>query len=207
MGKINNGILGAVSGKVAGVIGASWKGIPYLRGYAIPGNPQSAGQTVQRNKMTSIVAMAKSVLATVCQVYWNPFAVKMSGYNMFVKHNLDARASNTDYDLAVMADGSLEPETLSALVYTTGTGGCVATWTPGGLGNGLDTDKAVVVLYDAEYNVAFVDDATTRVDATASFNIGSGRTLNQLHAYLFFTRGTGETLEVSDSDYSVVTAP
>ena len=34
MGKINQGILGGVSGTVGSVVGASWKGISYLRGKA-----------------------------------------------------------------------------------------------------------------------------------------------------------------------------
>ena len=32
MGKIKRGILGGVSGKVGSVVGASWKGVDYLRG-------------------------------------------------------------------------------------------------------------------------------------------------------------------------------
>ena len=31
MGKILSGVLGNVSGKIAGVVGASWKGTGYLR--------------------------------------------------------------------------------------------------------------------------------------------------------------------------------
>ena len=51
MGKIGKGILGGVSGKVANVVGASWKGIDYLR--AKPqsvANPRSVLQVNQRTK-------------------------------------------------------------------------------------------------------------------------------------------------------------
>jgi hypothetical protein len=51
MGTIKQGILGGFSGKVGTVIGASWKGINYMR--SIPQhvkNPRTAGQVSQRSK-------------------------------------------------------------------------------------------------------------------------------------------------------------
>lgn len=53
MGRIKKGILGGFSGKVGAVIGASWRGIDYMRG--LPRNsakPASEAQLAQQNKMT-----------------------------------------------------------------------------------------------------------------------------------------------------------
>jgi hypothetical protein len=52
MGRIKKGILGGFSGKVATVVGASWRGIDYMRGLPnISGAAASEEQLAQRNKM------------------------------------------------------------------------------------------------------------------------------------------------------------
>jgi hypothetical protein len=52
MGRIKTGILGGFSGKVGTVIGASWRGIDYMRGLPkISTKPASTAQLAQRNKM------------------------------------------------------------------------------------------------------------------------------------------------------------
>lgn len=52
MGTIKQGILGGFSGKVGSVVGASWKGISYMRSQADHvKNPRSAAQIAQRTKM------------------------------------------------------------------------------------------------------------------------------------------------------------
>ena len=204
MGKIINGILGGVSGKVGGVVGSNWKGIPTIRAYAIPANPQSAGQTTQRNKFAAILAFLKLILTTVIQPYWDPFATGQSGYNVAMSVNLLGWAGSTSYEDAIVSQGSLEQETLDAAEYSAGDVG--VSWTPAGLGDGLDTDTAVVVIVDIENNIAFVDTSLTRVDSGGDVTIGAGRTVGSLKCYLFFTRGSGETLVVSNSDYAQVTA-
>lgn len=51
MGVISQGILGGVSGKVGNVVGASWKGIDYLRiKPSNVANPRTEGQVSQRTK-------------------------------------------------------------------------------------------------------------------------------------------------------------
>ena len=51
MGKISQGILGGVSGKVGNVVGGSWKGIDYLKIMpASVANPQTPAQMDQRSK-------------------------------------------------------------------------------------------------------------------------------------------------------------
>lgn len=53
MGKYKNGILGAFSGKIGAVIGASWRGIDYMRSLPrISDKPASVKQLAQRMKMS-----------------------------------------------------------------------------------------------------------------------------------------------------------
>jgi hypothetical protein len=89
MGVIKQGILGAFSGKVGGVIGGSWKGIAYMR--TIPANvtnPRTAAQVAQRTKMTAMVFLAQALLVGIVKPLWDRFANKMSGYNYFVQQNI-----------------------------------------------------------------------------------------------------------------------
>ena len=56
MGKIKQGILGGLSGKVGNVIGANWKGIDYLRiKPSSVANPRTPGQVDQRSKFSTVL--------------------------------------------------------------------------------------------------------------------------------------------------------
>jgi hypothetical protein len=202
MGKLRNGILGSITGKVSGVVGSTWKGINTLRAYAIPSNPKSAAQVTQRGLFSFVVGIAKLVLGTVITDYWNPFATSMSGFNEFCKKSLLAITNNTDYANIIMAQGSLEGETLSAFTYAAGT--ATFTWTASGLGNGEDTDAAIGVIIDPVNNMAYVSaGGDARVDEELVMSLPSGLTATSLHGYLFFERGSGSSLEVSNSSYHV----
>jgi hypothetical protein len=208
MGKLRNGILGSITGKVSGVVGSTWKGINTLRAYAVPSNPNSTLQQTQRGLFSFVVNVAKLVIGTVIVDLWNPFATTMSGFNYFCKKCLLAITSDSDYANLVMSIGSLEAETITAFTYTTGTGAASIEWTMSGLGNGEGTDVAGVVVIDADNNIAFVDlSNSTRTNGSCDINIGAGRTPTSLHGYLIFQRGSGSTLEVSNSSYHIGAAP
>jgi hypothetical protein len=57
MAKILNGILGGGRGKVAGVVMGIWKGISYLKAYAVPSNPNTVPQQQQRTKFGEFSAL------------------------------------------------------------------------------------------------------------------------------------------------------
>lgn len=207
MAKILNGILGGGSGKVGGVIMSSWKGIDTLKAYAIPSNPQSAGQTTQRNKFSGVLNFLQLILATVIQSYWDPFATAMSGFNRAMSVNLLAWATATAFDDAIVAEGNLEPETIASCTYNDATGDTVLSHSDNQLGNGAPTDSCVIVVVDTANDIAFVSDGiTTRTEGGDTIDIGPDRIAANLKAYIFFHRGTGETLIVSNSDYYQVTA-
>jgi hypothetical protein len=87
---IKQGILGAFSGKVGGVVGTSWKGIAVMK--SLPpsvSNPRTAGQIEQRSRMSAVTAFASSTLADVIKPLNDRFASRMSGYNSFVQRNID----------------------------------------------------------------------------------------------------------------------
>jgi len=89
MATIKQGILGAFSGKVGGVVGSSWKGIAVMK--SLPpsvSNPKTAKQVIQRGKMSAAVAFAKEILPSVIKPLNDRFVSRMSGYNSFIQENI-----------------------------------------------------------------------------------------------------------------------
>lgn len=99
MAKIKAGILSKVSGKVAGVVGSTWKGQNYLRELVKPSNPNTPLQQAQRSQMRAVVACARLFTGDVFKPYLDKFLKNMSGYNWFVKNNIK-KFSGTDNALA-----------------------------------------------------------------------------------------------------------
>lgn len=90
MAKIPNGILGGVSGKIGGVIGSSWKGINVVKTRPLSvANPNTVPQQTQRKKFTGVTKFASDILSDFVKPYWDRFAVKASGYNDFVRENVN----------------------------------------------------------------------------------------------------------------------
>jgi hypothetical protein len=88
MGKIKQGILGGFSGKVGSVIGASWKGINYMR--SIPQhvhNPRTEGQVNQRTKF-AITLRFLQPLTDFLRTGFKLYAHKESPFNSAVAYTL-----------------------------------------------------------------------------------------------------------------------
>lgn len=200
MGKLINGPFGPLVGKVGGTVSFMWKGINAVRSYVIPANPNTASQQANRSVWASLVTMAKSILTSIIQVYWDPYATGMSGFNEFMSVNKSATGSTIDYSSLKVAQGNLEGAAISGAVYATGD--VTASFSSATSGNGLNSDYCAIVVYDKTNQVAFVDtDTAVRDDGTAAVTVGSGRTVGDLQTYIFFYRGTGDALEVSNSSY------
>ena len=92
------------SGTIYKTLTASiWKGRNYIRGYAIPSNPQTTAQVAQREKFAVAVAAWQALPAEAVdgetapelgKDYWNLFSATcvpaMSGFNAYVKAYLAA---------------------------------------------------------------------------------------------------------------------
>lgn len=111
MGIIKKGVLGGFSGKVGNVVGASWKGIDYIR--TKPDhvfNPNTPKQQAQRSKFKGVQEFAQLLKRPIVTPIWNPVAVKMSGFNLFVKKNIFAFNSSgeiEDYSKVQIAMGKI----------------------------------------------------------------------------------------------------
>lgn len=169
MGVIKRGILGGFSNKVANVIGSSWKGIAYMRAMPLSvANPRTVGQVSQRTKFGTISSFASNIVGPWIQPLWNRFAVQASGFNDFVKRNIEFVSTGgvIDYDALVMSRGKL-----FGLSSANDSGGGAPSDNfidmtfddDTGTGNALATDR----VYCIGYNVN-TDEWSTAVDVARS---------------------------------------
>lgn len=200
-GVITQGILGGFSGKVGPVVGGKWKDIQYMRGYVTPANPNTAGQQVVRAKFSKMILLARGLLTSILNVYWDPFYSNMSGFNAFVSKNYDLLDGSSDLPAtAIISDGTLEPIPSLTATYITITGSVSCVFSDDCSGNGLDTDYVQAVAYDKNLELFYFDDgSTSRGEGTLSFTIPQGKTATNVIVFLFCFRGTGSAFTVSTS--------
>ena len=209
MGRILQGILGGFSGKVGPVVGASWKGIEYMRAYVKPANPSSDAQVVQRASFAAIVALARDVLSSLLNIYWDPFLSSMSGFNRFIQVNIGTLDGSNELGISSkMALGTLEDVAIVTGTYNTGDGETIVVWDQTITGNGALTDSVGLVVYNPDgADLQVFTPVITRDDESITVTATTGLTATDVIVYLFFYRGTGETFVVSDSVADVCAAP
>lgn len=207
MGKINQGILGGVSGKIGSVIGSSWKGIDYLR--IMPqsiADPKTAPQLNQRLKFSLIEAFIQP-LSLFVKIGFKAYAVKMSGFNAAISYNIKNALTGTypsfsiDYAVALVSRGTLQPaSTPSAVAAINET--ITFTWTnPAGAGNADDTDSTLLCVYNAsKHQSVFLNGTSARADLTQSITVPASWDGDQVQCYLSFQSITNGT--VSNSGFA-----
>lgn len=191
MGIISQGILGGVSGTVGSVVGGNWKGINYLRIKASHHNDaQSESQVNQRTKFGACINLAKSVMEALIKPIWSKKAVKMSGYNLFVKTNLpafNASGEIADFNVLKFAVGDL-PQASNVVIEDDAAvpGGIHLTWVDNtGTGIAVATDRLrIAAMYNGEIAV-LSGIAATRADQAANVLLPFGAGVS-VHVYAFF---------------------
>lgn len=209
MGVIRAGILSRVSGKVAGVVGGTWKNKAYLREYVIPANPNTTPQQVQRAKMSVGVAFGKPLVGQVFNKYTDKFERGMSGFNRFIKDNMALFLAPVTYASIKVTNGKLWPPqaVIAELAATTVTIGFASA----DLGNnGAGTDKIYAVVYDSISTLwHFAAAEVARSTGTIDVEVGAGTIAAMSKAYIWAAKYsvTSPTLleMISNSVYDQVT--
>ncbi|EMQ95558.1 hypothetical protein D778_02392 [Xanthomarina gelatinilytica] len=206
MGKIAQGILGGLSGKVGNVIGGNWKGIDYLRiKPSSVANPRTEGQVNQRNKFTVTLEYLQPNLAFVQKGYKN-YAVKMTQFNAAMSYVLNnaitgiAPNFTVDYTLALLSRGNLSG------VLNPGTdlatpGEVTFTWDDNSLeGNANPTDKAMLLVYNPSKNESISQlEGADRTVGTETLIIPSTYAGDTVELFMAFIEADGS--RVSNSVY------
>lgn len=210
MGKIKQGILGGFSGKVANVVGSSWKGIAVMKSLPLSvANPKTAAQILQRNRFKLLVGYAATMLSTIVKPLWDRFAQKMSGFNDFVSNNFDIffeGSADPNLTKVIISKGKMLAPTITS-VQDTEPGEIAVTFDsdpsdPYALG----TDQVFLAAIDVINKKAFTLSAGeyTRVDSPLTIELPTGLDANHNHyVYMAFRREDGTI--VSDTGYTLWT--
>jgi len=206
MGVIRRGILGGFSGKVANVVGSSWKGIATLKSLPLSvANPNTAAQIVQRTRMTNVVAFAKGILTEIIKPLCDRFASGQSGFNLFVQRNIaifDDALPGDPSDL-ILSEGNVTAFDTLAGVANAGDDQLNPSWTDNtGTGNALDNDIAFIVAQCRETGEVVVQAETERADGGAVTPMQFTQPIaigNNIDMWASFRRADGT--QVSNTSY------
>lgn len=167
MAVINQGILGGFSGKVANVVGTSWKGIAVMKALPLSvANPRTAAQVAQRSKMAGCVAMLQPILSQVIKPLNDRFAGKMSGFNYALQASISAFNDSgvlqnpANFKISRAAN---KAQLIDAIAAEAKISKVKCTWTSdAGKGYALASDKCYLVGYCEESGAFAVSTSAVR---------------------------------------------
>lgn len=206
MGKISQGILGGVSGKVGNVIGGSWKGIDYLRiKPSSVANPRTEGQVTQRYKFTAALEFLQPSRDFI-KVGFKNFANGMTEFNYAMSLTLANAVSGNglsaavDYARALVSKGTLNGA-LNPAVSTINGGIATITWTDNSGGsNALATDKAMILIYNpVKKSSVYITSGADRNIGTQELPVPDSFIGDEVHVYFSFI--SADNRLVSNSMY------
>ena len=206
MGKIAQGILGGLSGKVGNIVGGSWKGIDYIRiKPSSVANPRTEGQVNQRNKFTITLEYLQAT-SDFIKIGYKSFAVKKTEFNAAMSYVLNnavggiAPNFTIDYSLALLSRGSLS-SVLNGSTDLATPGQVTFDWDDNSAeGNANATDKAMVLVYNPskKESVSILDGADRTVGSQV-ITIPSTYAGDTVELFMAFVSADGT--QVSNSVY------
>ena len=204
MARINKGILGPVEGTVGTVIGASWKGISYIRSKASGKRKSSVEQLDNQLKFSAVVNFVATMTALLQQTF-KKYAIEKSEFNAAFAYNYANALSGKspdyviDFTKALVSRGELPNATTPAATVTGKT--VNFTWTDNsGTGIAAATDKAVLVAYCKNFNQTIYTTETAVRSANAATLDVSNFTGFTIETWIAFISADGT--EASDSIYT-----
>jgi len=214
MAVINQGILGGFSGKVANVVGTSWKGIAVMKALPLSvANPRTAAQVAQRTKMAACVAMLQPILSQVIKPLNDRFAGKMSGFNYALQASIDAFDNSGvlrtpgNFKISRAANKAQLVDAIAAESKITKV---KCTWTSdAGKGYALGSDKCFLVGYCEEKGSFAVSTSAVRSAGQAylEFPDDDVEPGDTVHVWMAFLRADGTVGFAQDYKQWVSVAP
>ena len=198
MARIKQGILGGFSGKIANVVGTSWKGIAVIKSQPLSvANPKTAAQVAQRTKLSACVAMLQPILSGVIKPLNDRFAGQMSGYNYSLQKSI--AAFGADGNLAYPSEFKISRATAKAQLINgvsanPATNVVIAAWTSdAGTGYALGTDKMFFVVFNETTGEIVYSADAIRADQAAQVVLPESGLTNGdvLRCYLAALRADG----------------
>ncbi len=214
MAVINQGILGGFSGKVANVVGTSWKGIAVMKALPLSvANPRTAAQVAQRTKMAGCVAMLQPILSQVIKPLNDRFAGKMSGFNYALQASLSAfdETGGLSYpEKFKISRAANKAQLIDAIAAEAKITKLKVTWTSdAGKGYALASDKCYLVGYCADSGTFAVSSSAIRSAGQAylEFPDGDFDAGKEVHIWMAFLRADGTIGFAQDCKQWIAVAP
>lgn len=211
MGIIRRGILGGFSGKVANVVGSSWKGISVMKSLPLSvANPRTTGQVQQRTKFGNTVAYATLILTSIIKPLWDRFAQRQSGYNAFISENIEMFSNELPalpFQLKTSL-GKLKSTDVDSVSAPAGTDDVVVNWDTALDNNQLSDDEVYILAVNRTQglpNLGTISGSVERSAGSATVQMPALIDMSDnIDVYLSFKRKDG-TL-VSNNTYATVAA-
>lgn len=214
MGVIKQGILGGFSGKVANVVGTSWKGIAVMKALPLSvANPRTAAQVAQRNKMAACVAMLQPILSQVIKPLNDRFAGKMSGFNYALQASIAAfedEGSLSNPENFKISRAANKAQLVDAIAAEAKITKLKVTWTSdAGKGYALASDKCFLVGYCVDSGSFAVSTSAIRSAGQAylEFPDGDFEAGSPVEVWMAFLRADGTVGFAQDFKQWVAVAP
>ena len=207
MGKIRKGILGGFSGKVGTVVGASWRGIAYMRSLPLKvRNPRTQPQRMQRSKFALALGLLQPMTAFL-RTGWKLYAYKQSPFNAAMSYTINNAIIGTypNYDIdpskVLVSRGSLPTVTNTFVSFNTGNVEIELQWEDNsGKGSAKVTDKALIAILNLDKGEAITETAgAVRPDCAQNLVVPAEWLGDEVHVYMGFISDDGK--EVANSVY------
>lgn len=192
MGRIKNGILGGFSGKVGAVVGASWRGIDYIRALpSISTKPASKAQLAQRAKMILLRGFLLGMDEIIERCFQN-----------LIKHTPMNDALS--YNILNSVEGSYPDQTINFNNLLYSKGDLIGAWSPkvnSIQSNSIDftwdhgifhpmcaaEDEVIVVVYDpVKMEFCRLENAAIRSEKALRLIVPPTFKGNSVHCYISF---------------------
>ncbi|MGY5846585.1 DUF6266 family protein [Salegentibacter sp. HM20] len=205
MGIIRQGVLGGISGKIGNIVGASWKGINYLRiKPASLANPRTPLQVNQRNKFQAVLEFLQPNLGFL-KVGFKYLANKQSAFNAAMSYTLNnaitgiAPNFSVDYAQALVSRGNL-PGVLNGAANFSASGQIGFSWDDNTGGEAVATDRAMLLVYNpAKKESTYTVEGVGRSAEAETLAIPGSYAGDTVHVYMAFVSEDGT--KVSNSAY------
>lgn len=206
MGKISQGILGGLSGKVGNIIGGSWKGVDYIRiKPSSVANPRTEAQVNQRNKFTVTLEYLQPNKDFI-KLGYKSYAIKKTEFNAAMSYVLNNAVGGTapdftiDYSNALLSRGSLSSP-LNPTFDVSTPGNVTFEWDDNSdEGNANTTDKAMILVYNpSKKESTYILDGELRTATTQMLSIPNSYTGDTIEVFMAFISEDGS--QVSNSVY------
>ena len=204
MGIIKKGILGGFSGKVGNVVGASWKGIDYIRSLpASVRNPRTPRQVKQRTKFSLVQGFLTSMTPFI-RIGFKNYAGGQSAMNAALAYNIQngVKGEGADIDLdypnLLVSRGSLFSTTDTTLDVEYGE--VTFAWEADFTGNGSDDDSVLMLMFNpTKGDAMYIDKGLTRSQGESYVTVPRVWQGDTIECYIAFVSVDGK--EVSNSKY------